>query len=134
MWVGGTRGDRPVHPADVVAGLIEARLPRLRTRPRDQAEVIAVQHTVELAFDGQLECAQRRRELRVIDLTAQHRRRIDDRRRFRIGHRPLAAAAAGIAGATEWPCWGTAFTCGRATVCKTRLMTVSAEISSARAS
>ena len=53
----------------------------------------------------------------------------------RVGHRPLAAAAAaGIAGATEWPCCGMAFTCGRATVCKIRLITVSAEISSASAS
>lgn len=134
MRVSGASGDRPVHPADIVTGLVEARLPWLRTRPRYQAEVIAVQDTVELLLDGQLEGAQRRRQLRVVDVPAQHRRRMHHRRRFGFGHRPLAAAAACITGGTEWPCCGTAFTCGSATVCSTRLMTISGEISSASAS
>src|SRR4029077_19873487 len=110
-----------------------ARLPRLRTRPRDQAEMIAVQDTVQLAPDGQLEGAQRRRQLRVVDLPTLERRRVDDRARFGIGHRPLAATVC-ITGGTEWPCCGTAFTWGRATVCSTRLITISGEISSASAS
>src|ERR1700740_2391710 len=130
----GARGDRPAHPPDVVTRLILARLPRLGTRTRDQAEVVAVQDTVELAFDGEFEGAQRRRQLRVVDLPALHRRRVDHRRLFGIGHRPLAAPAACIAGGTEWPCCGTAFTCGIPTVCRIRLMTISAEISSASAS
>ncbi len=139
MRMGGARGDRPVHPADVVAGLILARLPRLCTRTRDQAEMVAVQDPVELAFDGQLEGAQRRRQLRVVDVAALHRRRMDSSRGLRRGvpgirHRPLAAAAACITGGTECPCCGTAFTCGMATVCRTRLMTISGEISSASAS
>ena len=140
MRVGGARGHRPVHPADVVAGLILARLPRLRTGTRDQAEMVAVQDTVELAFDRELERAQRRRQLRVVDLPALHRRRMQSAALrcgadgVCIGHRPLAAPAACITGPTEWPCWGTAFTCGRATVCRIRLMTISGEISSASAS
>ena len=93
--VGGARGDRPVHPAHVVAGLVDARLPRLRAGPRDQAEVIAVQDTVELALDGELEGAQRRRQLRVVDLAALQRRRMYGRALraggICIGHRPLAA-------------------------------------------
>ena len=91
--VRGARSDRPVHPADVVAGLVHARLPRLRTRPRDESQVIAVQDAVQFAADGQLECTQRRRQLRVVDVAALHRRRIDDRRRFRVGHRPLRRGA-----------------------------------------
>ena len=55
MRVGGACGHRPVHPAHVVAGLVLARLPRLRTGTRDQAEMVAVQDAVELAFDRELE-------------------------------------------------------------------------------
>ena len=33
--MGGARGHRPVHPADVVAGLVDPRLPRLGTRARE---------------------------------------------------------------------------------------------------
>ena len=68
--VGGARGDRPVHPAHVVAGLIDPRLPRLRSRAGQQPEVVAVQHAVELAAHRQLQLAQRRRQRGVTDLPA----------------------------------------------------------------
>ena len=103
--MGGARGDRPVHPAYIVAGLILARLPWLRTGAGDQAQVVAVQDTVELAFDRELECAKCRRQLRVVDLPALHRRRTGSHRLvrggIRIGHRPLAVPAACITGGTE---------------------------------
>ena len=47
--VRGARGHRPVHPAHVVAGLVDPRLPRLGARAGQQPEVVAVQHAVELA-------------------------------------------------------------------------------------
>src|SRR5205085_5950506 len=87
----GARGDGPVHPPDVVAGLVLARLSRLRARSRDQAEVVAVQDTVELALDRELELPQRRRQLRVIDLSALERWRMTHRRLLGFGRRPLAA-------------------------------------------
>jgi hypothetical protein len=103
--VRGARGDGPIHAADVVAGLVFARFTRLRAGARDQAEVIAVQHTVELAFDRELEGAQRRRQLRVVDLTPLHRWRMNSsrapRRGICVGHRPLAAPAGCITGGTE---------------------------------
>ncbi|PQM47472.1 hypothetical protein C1Y40_02342 [Mycobacterium talmoniae] len=134
--VGGAGGDRPVHPAHVVAGLVEPRLAGLGARPRNQAQVVAVQHPVELASDGQFQGAQRRRQLRVVDIATQHRRRMRGPRLgpgARIAHRALAAAV-GATGGAELGCCGTAFTCGRATVCSTRLMTISGVISSASAS
>jgi hypothetical protein len=36
-------GHRPVHPAHVVAGVVEPRLGDLRARPRDEPEVVALQ-------------------------------------------------------------------------------------------
>ena len=52
--MGGARGDRPVHPAHVVTGLVEPRLPRLGSRAGQQAEMVTVQHAVELAAHRQL--------------------------------------------------------------------------------
>ena len=139
----GARGHRPVHPADVVAGLVDPRLPRLGTGPGNQPEVVAVQHAVELAADRQLERAQRRRQRRVAELAALQRRQSATAR-----HAGCRSAAAGLADrrrgprTPDWPgahrmlladrnC---AFTCGSATVCRMRLITVSAAISSASAS
>ena len=139
--VGGSGGYRPVHPPDVIAGLVEARLAGLGTRTRDQAEVVALQHPVELAFDGELQRSQRRRELRVTDLTALKGGRVDRLRLTSrvngwsgLAHRPPAPAGAGATGGTGGPCCGMAFTWGSPTVCRIRLITVSALTSSASAS
>jgi hypothetical protein len=66
----GARGDRPVHPAHIVAGLVDPRLPWLRAGAGQQAEVVTVQHPVELAAHCQLQLAQRRRQRGVTDLPA----------------------------------------------------------------
>ena len=57
---GGAGGDRPVHPAHVVAGLVGPRLTRLAARAGHEPEVVALQQPVEPAADGQLQRAQRR--------------------------------------------------------------------------
>ena len=51
-------GDVPVDAADVVARLVRARLAELRSVPRNEAAVVALEQTVEPARDGQLEAAQ----------------------------------------------------------------------------
>lgn len=66
----GPSRDRPVHPAHIVTGLVQPRLAGFRTRPGQQAEVIAVQHAVELAAHGQFELTQRRRQRGITDLPA----------------------------------------------------------------
>src|SRR5947209_16295141 len=58
MRFGGASGDRPVHPADVVTGLVVPRLPRLGARPRYQSEVIALQQPVQPAPYGELQRAE----------------------------------------------------------------------------
>ena len=57
---GGAGGDRPVHPAHVVARAVLPRLPRLAARPGQQAQVVALQQPVQLAGDQQLQPGQRR--------------------------------------------------------------------------
>ena len=47
----GAGGDRPVHPAHVVARPVLAGLPGLAARPGQQAEVVALQQPVEPAGD-----------------------------------------------------------------------------------
>ena len=101
---------------------------------RQHKNVVAMKDAVELSPDRQLQLPQRGRQLRIADLATLQRRQVDCPTSGRT-HRPLAAAAAaGTTGCNEWPCCGTAFTCGMATVCRIRVMTVSAEISSASAS
>ena len=51
----GAGGDRPVHPAHVVAGPVLPGLARLAARARQQAHVVALQQPVELAGDQQLQ-------------------------------------------------------------------------------
>ena len=51
----GARGHRPVHPPDVVAGVVRPRVTGLRARTGHQPEVVALQQPVEPAADGQLE-------------------------------------------------------------------------------
>ena len=95
MRVGGARGHRPVHPAHVVAGLVDPRLPRLRSRARDQAEVVAVQHAVELArrtVSSSVRSAAA--SFGVTDLAARERRRV---RRMRIARTACRLLADG------WP-------------------------------
>jgi len=52
---GGARGDRPVHPAHVVARAVLPGLAGLGARARQQAHVIALQEAVEFPGDEQLE-------------------------------------------------------------------------------
>ncbi len=68
-------GDGPVHLPHVVARLVLAGISRLRTRTGNQAEMIAVQHTVEAAANRQLEGAQRSGEFGVAELAGSERRR-----------------------------------------------------------
>ena len=103
--MGGSSGHRPVHPADVVAGLVHPGLPGLRTGSGDQPEVIALQNAVELALDGELQGPQRSRELRVADLTTPEGGRVDGLGvigclggRRRLAHRMLAPATGDPAG------------------------------------
>ena len=51
----GARGHRPVHPPDVVARVVGARVAGLRAGARDQAEVVALQQPVQPPADGQLQ-------------------------------------------------------------------------------
>ena len=82
---GGAGGDRPVHPAYVVAGAVLAGLPRLAARPRQQTRVVALEQAVELAGDQQLQPGQHRL------VRAPHRRR----RGVPVWSRPLTGPAAG---------------------------------------
>ena len=54
----GARGDRPVHPPDVVARVVRARVAGLRAGARHQPEVVALQQPVQPPADGELEPAQ----------------------------------------------------------------------------
>jgi len=56
----GSRGDRPIHAANVVAGHVLPRLPRLGAGAGHQTEVVALQQPVELVAHAQLESAQQR--------------------------------------------------------------------------
>ena len=47
------------------------------SRSGDQSEVVALQHPVELALDGELQRPQRGGQLGVTDLTTLERRRVD---------------------------------------------------------
>ena len=81
---GRAGGDGPVHPAHVVAGLVDPRLPRLAARPGHQPEVVALQQPVEPAAHGQLQRPQRRLDPPV----AQRRRRDRASRRARASVTP----------------------------------------------
>ena len=72
--VGGACGHRPVHPPDVVAGLVKPRLARLAPGPGIRPRWSPCKHAVELAPDRQLQFAQRRRQLWVANLAALQRR------------------------------------------------------------
>ena len=94
----GAGGDRPVHPAHVVAGPVLPRLPRLGARPGQQAEVVALQQAVELAGDEQLQLAQDEFGPRVVEFGRQVRVQAARTAGLTAVPEPLHAGVAAAAG------------------------------------
>ena len=52
---GGAGRDGPVHPSDVIAGVVQPGVPELGARAGHQAEVVALQQAVQTAPDGEFQ-------------------------------------------------------------------------------
>ncbi len=128
---GRAGGDRPVHPAHVVTGLVGAGLAGFRTRSGDQSQVVALEQPVEPAAHFEFEGAQG-----GLHAAAVHHRRRPVRARAGFSGAHGLPAIPACAGATGWPVGG----CGRAdtwgsgTVWSTRVMMWSSGTPSASAS